>query len=437
MKKVLLSLLAGIILVPTQASMAANLLDVERESEYFKAVDVFTSEGIIQGYDDGTFKPNQPINRAEALKIVLIAFQLENSKQAEIIFNDVSDDDWFGQYVSVGVEKGIVQGYGDGSFRPGNQVNFVEALKMGLEAKGVDTTSLEFRNVREDIGAGQWYSNMFSYGYDVNLFDSEVDGSLNPGKLMSRAEFTELMYRVRALPSNGEFDITYNWKKHSGRTAVSLSLPVEWKSFDFGGNGVLVGNDLEEGLKIDFLDRELNESRALMYMSGINEDLGADDYLSEVKTGLGSGWEFYEEAKLDGKFLIASNIGEGMIRYHYWVENGKVIIGEVEFNGDSLKRYDFEKVYEALFRQVVASDSPGIATIQERLNEVRKSILVEGAGMDTIELFIDKTIIETDVVGVGTGPVDYYYVPLIDYTLKYERADDVILDIMEGETIDF
>jgi hypothetical protein len=78
-----------------------------------------------------------------------------------------------------------------------------------------------------------------------------------------------------------------------------------------------------------------------------------------------------------------------------------------------------------------------VATIQERLNEVRKALLVEGKGMETIDLFADKKIIETDVVGVGTGPVDYYFVPLIDYTLKYEREGDVILDIMEGETIDF
>lgn len=440
MNKHLASLLLCLCLGGAGLTNAAsmNLTDVETSSKYYKSVSVFMTEDIIQGYEDGTFKPNKEINRAEALKIILEAFKLENNTQAQIDFNDVNDEDWFAKYVAVGLQEGIIKGYDDGSFKPGNQVNFVEALKMALEAKGIKTSELDYIDVHNSIVSEAWYSGFLSFGYEKNLYPTDVNGDINAGKLMTRGDFTEMVYRVRSLPTNGEFDISYNWKKHTGRTAVDLSFPVEWKSYDFGGNGVLIGDESQESsMKIDFIEKEENESRALLYISGINEDLSSDDYLAEIKTELGEGWSFYEEAKLDGKFLIASKIDMGEMNFYYWVDTGKVIIGQARFSGATEKKKEYQKIYSKIFRLTSASDSPGVATIQERLNEVRKMLLVEQKGMETIDLFTDKKIIETDIVGVGTGPVDYYYIPLIDYTLKYEREGDVLLDMMEGETFDF
>lgn len=422
----------------TSYALDVNLTDLPPDNRYYKAVSVFMMEDIIEGYEDNTFKPEKEINRAEALKIILEAFKLENSSQAELNFEDISADDWFAKYVAVGLNKGIVKGYEDGTFKPGDQVNFAEALKMGLEAKGINTEELTYNDFHPDIEDGQWFSGLFSFGYDKNVFELNSDGSLNPGKPLSRGEFTELIYRIRDLPSNGEFDISYNWKSHSGRSAVEIQLPVEWFSFDFGGNGILIGNNFKDREdKVSKIDRRENETRGILYMTGINQDLTADDYFLEIKNELNGNWQYYEEAKLDGKLLIASNDERGEMKLKYWVEPSKVIIGEAKYSPDSLKYRDYKKIYRKLFRLAVSSDAPGVASIQERLNEVRKNLLVEGEGKETIELFFDKQIIETDVVGVGTGPIDYYYIPVIDYTLKYEREADVILDMMEGETFNF
>ena len=57
--------------------------------------------------------------------------------------------------------------------------------------------------------------------------------------------------------------------------------------------------------------------------------------------------------------------------------------------------------------------------------------------METLDMLPDKTIISTDTIGVGTGPVDYYYSEGLDYTFKYERFADVILDSREGKTSAF
>jgi len=73
----------------------------------------------------------------------------------------------------------------------------------------------------------------------------------------------------------------------------------------------------------------------------------------------------------------------------------------------------------------------------EILNDLFEIVLVEDMGMSALNKLPNKNIIETDTIGVGTGPVDYYYSEDVDYTFKYERENDVILDTREGETSAF
>ena len=71
------------------------------------------------------------------------------------------------------------------------------------------------------------------------------------------------------------------------------------------------------------------------------------------------------------------------------------------------------------------------------LSTIFEKVLVKGKGMEMLNTLPDKNIIETDTIGVGTGPVDYYYSEKVNYTFKYERTDDVILDSRSGKTTTF
>lgn len=425
----------------TNVAMAeTNLSDLDSDAGYYTAVSVFTTEGVIQGYADGTFKPDKEISRAEALKIILMAFSLDNNLEAELNFSDVDKEAWYAKFLAIGLNEGIVKGYPDGTFKPGNQVSFVEALKMGLVAKGINVDELSYENVHPDLASSEWYSGIVAYAYKSNLFELANDGSIQPGKQLNRAEFTELIYKIRSLPSNGKFDLSYNWTETTGRAAVTTKIPYNWEYYDFGGNGLVAGvSNGNENEKIDFLLNGDSYAKVLLYAQAINEDINFDEYLNEIKQVLNetSGWAFYEEAKLDGKFMIASNNSLGKVNFYFWYDEGQVIIGEGIFSTTNNKSLDYKKFLELIYKNTKPSDLPGVGSIQEKMNEVRKSILVEDAGMKVINSFKDTFVIETDSIGVGTGPVDYYYIPVIDYTLKYERSADMILDIMEGETFNF
>lgn len=94
--------------------------------------------GIVQGYDDGTFRPDAPVTRAEALKMLLNASRIDQTvpmdttSMAAMQFSDVSPADWFYDIVGKGVAYDLVDGYPDGSFRPQNPITRAEATKIAV-----------------------------------------------------------------------------------------------------------------------------------------------------------------------------------------------------------------------------------------------------------------------------------------------------------------
>lgn len=87
---------------------------------------------IVEGYPDGSFKPDQPVNRAEALKILMESGRLGPLDElAELKeFPDVPEDAWFRGYVRKAQAYDIVEGYPDGTFRPAQYITRAEAAKI-------------------------------------------------------------------------------------------------------------------------------------------------------------------------------------------------------------------------------------------------------------------------------------------------------------------
>lgn len=83
---------------------------------------VLASKGIIGGYTDGTFRPNNNISRAEVAKMVCIAIGWELKAPATPSFSDVAKDNWAYMYVETAKAHGVLNGYKDGSFGPNKRV---------------------------------------------------------------------------------------------------------------------------------------------------------------------------------------------------------------------------------------------------------------------------------------------------------------------------
>ena len=96
----------------------------------------------MSGYPDGTFRPDTKVNRAELMKLfVSISGRQLSPQEYHDCFPDVHTE-WFAPAVCFAAQQGWVQGYADGMFRPGDPVNLVEALKMLVKARGYDAVQL-------------------------------------------------------------------------------------------------------------------------------------------------------------------------------------------------------------------------------------------------------------------------------------------------------
>ena len=239
MKKITLIPALMFVLLTSQI-VFAEFPDVTSQTPYESSINWMADNGVIQGYPDGTFKPDQCVNRAEFLKMMYLTSEKDTtvidgtagSHYYDNFFSDTSTDAWYWPYVNKALHDGTIEGYPDGTFKPAQCVNRVEAIKMA---------SLEFNDGTlppEDLYAGAtiklnsvvdvnydaWYGDYFSYVWLRDLVgtdhvteienpdsDAGVDRYFYPGDPMSRKEVAEMLYRMKTIKDNDimKYDGTY------------------------------------------------------------------------------------------------------------------------------------------------------------------------------------------------------------------------------------
>ena len=106
-----------------------NFSDVSADKWYNNAVSTLCHMGVLGGYSDGTFRPNAPITRAEFAKIA-VSFAQINGFSEYGYFTDVDSNDWYAPYVDAAKAVGLIEGYSDDSFKPENKITRAEACTI-------------------------------------------------------------------------------------------------------------------------------------------------------------------------------------------------------------------------------------------------------------------------------------------------------------------
>ncbi len=191
MKKVFSYLLALTLLVSTMTVSMAAPVDVTDASQV-QAVDVLMALGIVNGYEDGTYKPANPITRAEMAKMIVTALGYKNyADGTESTFTDM-DGHWANGYVEVCAGKGILKGYeiagtDKREFRPNNPITYDEAATVLLRALGYSD---------EVLTEGEWPLNYYIKAKNEGIFNN-----VNYAKTSAnRGDIALMLYNSLALP---------------------------------------------------------------------------------------------------------------------------------------------------------------------------------------------------------------------------------------------
>lgn len=160
-------------------------------------IDDLYQMGYVTGYADGNFQPNGNITRAELLKIALNSFGHDVPKTStRSSFLDVKNSDWFQPYVDYAYSVGIVSGYGSHIFKPNDPVNRGAALKIILETAGFTDIQALTPNFNDVDTVLDWYAKYSAFAKAHDIMSGYSDGTFGGNKLMTRAEACKVIVTV-------------------------------------------------------------------------------------------------------------------------------------------------------------------------------------------------------------------------------------------------
>ncbi|MEX2416371.1 MAG: S8 family serine peptidase [Paenibacillaceae bacterium] len=157
-----------------------------------KNITSLANRSIVSGYGDYTFRPNRSITRSEAIALIAQAFNLRDTAAKN--FKDLSSKHWAYDYIRQGVDAGIIAGYEDGTFRPDQAISRAEMAVMiakALKMRGTEGTS-PFVDINSNNWAAPFIREMKAKGYIAGY----VDGTFHPNGIATRAEYATVLIGV-------------------------------------------------------------------------------------------------------------------------------------------------------------------------------------------------------------------------------------------------
>ena len=251
MKKVLsivLSLVMVLCMMPVMAfagTTNAAYSDISGE-KCEGAVNVLDALGVIDGYEDGTYRPDQVVTRAEMAKLIITALGMDSYATATTSsYSDMQNAQWAIPVVEYATNLGIVEGVGNGKFSPGNPVTYEQAVTMIVRAIGYTTDCNEMN--------GTWPAIYVQKATALGIFDN-VEGN-QYGTGANRGDVAIMLYNAIDLPQvyadkdgathykNGSEEFTV-----SGTTVYGVSM---LSTLNKGGEysyKVVTGDDADNAL---------------------------------------------------------------------------------------------------------------------------------------------------------------------------------------------
>lgn len=147
MKKFISLVLGLAMALSLMPSAFAAYTDVADYADYYMPALRLQDLGIISGYSDGSFRPGNTITRAEFTKIVVCMMDKETEARASMStsgFFDVPQGSWSAPYINYAVQKEILSGYSDGSFGPDRTISYAEAVTILLRTLGYQESEVGY-----------------------------------------------------------------------------------------------------------------------------------------------------------------------------------------------------------------------------------------------------------------------------------------------------
>jgi len=152
--------------------------------------------GLVQGYPDGTFKPERLLSRAELATLLVRAKGIEVTERAKSnVFKDVKPGHWAAPYIKEAVAMGLVQGYPDGSFKPNANISKAEAITVLSRYDKIPMERVVQKPYR-DVNTDNWAAKYIQAAKNAGILSYVKGDMLGVKQDVSRAEAIEMMSKT-------------------------------------------------------------------------------------------------------------------------------------------------------------------------------------------------------------------------------------------------
>lgn len=189
----------------TNATASNENSDVSELPKYSDIADVpwaedailaLTEKGILSGYGDGTFRPNNTITRAEFVKLLTLAFGFTDGTET-LEFLDVEESDWYAPFVRIGVKNNIVKGVGNGRFGAQEHItrqDLVVMCKRALDAVGITIYAANTVAFADVDKIADYARDAVLAFYSEDIVSGDENGLFQPNQSATRAEASKIVF---------------------------------------------------------------------------------------------------------------------------------------------------------------------------------------------------------------------------------------------------
>lgn len=320
---------------PTKTTQSFNDLDTVSWAK--DAIIALNQAGIISGYSDGSFRPNQTITREEFVTLLVRCFDFKDSS-AECDFEDVPEDAWFRQYVAYAKSSGITDGISAVQFGTGSYITRQDMCVMvyrAINKLNIEMERGEKKEFSDSDSIAPYAAEAVSALSEIGII-SGLGNEFAPEKYSTRAEVARVLYEIYKI-NETEADLPNSGEKAVSEIEKGLVNALGMFVLEEEGDRVITRKEFagevakligfgelatttEEITEYDDVDRFTENGAAIVYllksniMAGYKDNLfGPDDAInshdavSTVAKALGYGAELSDSEK-----IYQAAIGHGL-----------------------------------------------------------------------------------------------------------------------------
>jgi hypothetical protein len=196
----------SVISVSADEGSAPAFADVQEDYWAYTEIQTLTDKQIVKGNGVNKFFPNQKVTRAQFTTLLVRALKLQ-SGEFKGAFSDVKETDWFAKDIETAEEAGIVNGYNDGTFKPADYISREQMVLMLMNANQYATDKLttdiskgvSIDDFSDNAKISSWAIDSVKAAYDLGILSGRSDSTFAPKMNATRAEAAKVLYMALEL----------------------------------------------------------------------------------------------------------------------------------------------------------------------------------------------------------------------------------------------